>query len=51
MSTHARHICYFFDYAALSMYSLGKGGHLCRGFIGMPVPSAPLGPWDGGLAV
>ncbi|NXD86400.1 MPRGB protein, partial [Halcyon senegalensis] len=24
MSTHARHICYFFDYAALSMYSLGK---------------------------
>lgn len=26
MSTRARHICYFFDYAALSMYSLGKGG-------------------------
>uniref|UniRef100_A0A493THE5 Uncharacterized protein n=1 Tax=Anas platyrhynchos platyrhynchos TaxID=8840 RepID=A0A493THE5_ANAPP len=25
MSTRARHICYFFDYAALSMYSLGKG--------------------------
>uniref|UniRef100_A0A8D0F188 Membrane progestin receptor gamma-B n=1 Tax=Strix occidentalis caurina TaxID=311401 RepID=A0A8D0F188_STROC len=24
MSTHARHICYFFDYAALSMYSLGS---------------------------
>lgn len=26
MSTHARHLCYFFDYAALSMYSLGKDG-------------------------
>lgn len=24
MSTHARHICYFFDYGALSLYSLGK---------------------------
>ncbi|OPJ70297.1 membrane progestin receptor gamma isoform B [Patagioenas fasciata monilis] len=24
MSTHARHLCYFFDYAALSMYSLGS---------------------------
>ncbi|XP_009572212.1 PREDICTED: membrane progestin receptor gamma-B-like, partial [Fulmarus glacialis] len=24
MSTRARHICYFFDYAALSMYSLGS---------------------------
>lgn len=24
MSTRARHLCYFFDYAALSMYSLGK---------------------------
>ncbi|XP_038276750.1 membrane progestin receptor gamma [Dermochelys coriacea] len=24
MSTQARHICYFFDYGALSMYSLGK---------------------------
>ncbi|CAM5123993.1 unnamed protein product [Natator depressus] len=23
MSTHARHICYFFDYGALSLYSLG----------------------------
>uniref|UniRef100_A0A9J7WXF7 Progestin and adipoQ receptor family member Vb n=2 Tax=Cyprinus carpio TaxID=7962 RepID=A0A9J7WXF7_CYPCA len=26
MSTCARHICYFFDYGALSLYSLGKGG-------------------------
>ncbi|KAM6058511.1 membrane progestin receptor gamma isoform 1-T6 [Chlamydotis macqueenii] len=24
MSTRARHVCYFFDYAALSMYSLGS---------------------------
>ncbi|XP_051511797.1 membrane progestin receptor gamma-B [Myxocyprinus asiaticus] len=24
MSTHARHICYFFDYGALSLYSLGS---------------------------
>lgn len=23
MSTHARHVCYFFDYGALSLYSLG----------------------------
>ncbi|KFP30012.1 Membrane progestin receptor gamma-B, partial [Colius striatus] len=28
MSTRARHLCYFFDYAALSMYSLGSF-HLC----------------------
>uniref|UniRef100_A0A672PXU3 Membrane progestin receptor gamma-B-like n=1 Tax=Sinocyclocheilus grahami TaxID=75366 RepID=A0A672PXU3_SINGR len=26
MSTCANHICYFFDYGALSLYSLGKGG-------------------------
>ncbi len=26
MSTRARHICYFFDYGALSLYSLGKRG-------------------------
>lgn len=24
MSARARHVCYFFDYAALSMYSLGE---------------------------
>jgi len=23
MSTKARHVCYFFDYGALSLYSLG----------------------------
>lgn len=26
MSARARHVCYFFDYAALSMYSLGEDG-------------------------
>lgn len=39
MSTHARHICYFFDYAALSMYSLGKDGQRCWG------ASPPTLPW------
>lgn len=43
MSTRARHICYFFDYAALSMYSLGKDGQVCRGFGGVPVPSTSPG--------
>lgn len=34
MSTRTRHICYFFDYAALSTYSLGKGGWAGRGVHG-----------------
>lgn len=40
MSNRARHICYFFDYAALSMYSLGKGG---QGFGGGASPSTAPG--------
>lgn len=43
MSTRARHICYFFDYAALSMYSLGKDGQVCRGFGGGQSPALPRG--------
>jgi len=31
MSARARHVCYFFDYAALSMYSLGKDGGFSPG--------------------
>uniref|UniRef100_A0A4W3GNX7 Uncharacterized protein n=1 Tax=Callorhinchus milii TaxID=7868 RepID=A0A4W3GNX7_CALMI len=27
MSAHVRHICYFFDYGALSLYSLGRYHH------------------------
>lgn len=42
MSTRTRHICYFFDYAALSMYSLGRDGHVCGGFGGVPGPSTSL---------
>ncbi|XP_036371978.1 membrane progestin receptor delta-like [Megalops cyprinoides] len=34
MSPEARHICYFFDYGALSLYSLGCA--ICYGFYGMP---------------
>ena len=43
MSTRARHICYFFDYAALSMYSLGMDGQVGRGLHGVPAPSTSPG--------
>lgn len=46
MSTRARHICYFFDYAALSMYSLGEDGHV-RGGLGVGGCRPQLFPRDG----
>lgn len=36
MSAESRHICYFFDYGALSLYSLGKetpGGGVLKAFL------------------
>lgn len=31
MSPESRHICYFFDYGALSLYSLGEASHTFKG--------------------
>lgn len=50
MSSRARHICYFFDYGALTLYTLGEGARNAQAPVaGMwhfhSTPMAPFYPW------